>query len=239
MLSEHWHMLWLRLNTPHLEFRHPSDQELGQLADLAAEGIHEPDQTPFPCPGAVCLRRSGRSVVRAFGGAAALAAPRELVGGRPGPGPSGLRRRPDRRPANPRRSRLRDRWQASTFSWLGLRHRAGGIGTEMRAAVLHLAFAGIDAAEATSGAFDDNTSSLTRLRETRLRTRWHRTPRRPRSRHHDPPSASVSRPVAEASAHPCLDHRACALPTIVRPGRRRAARARSSRNDTFRSPQMR
>jgi hypothetical protein len=55
--------------------------------------------------------------------------------------------------------------KASTFSWLGLRHRAGGIGTEMRAAVLHLAFAGIDAAEATSGAFDDNTSSLTRLQE--------------------------------------------------------------------------
>lgn len=43
MLSDHWPMLWLRLNTPHLEFRHPSDQELGRLADLAAEGIHEPD----------------------------------------------------------------------------------------------------------------------------------------------------------------------------------------------------
>ena len=98
---------------------------------------------------------------------------------------------------------------------------------------------GIDATEATSGAFDDNTPSLTRLQETRLRTRWHRTPRRPRSRHHDPPSASVSRPVAEESAHPCLDHRACALPAIVRPGRRRAAPARSSRNDAFRSPQMR
>ena len=40
-------MLGLRLNTPRPELRHPSDQEPGQLADLAAEGIHEPDQTPF------------------------------------------------------------------------------------------------------------------------------------------------------------------------------------------------
>jgi len=57
-------MAGLRLNTPHLEFRHPSGQEPGQLAGLAAERIHEPGQTPSPCPGAVCLRRSGRPVVQ-------------------------------------------------------------------------------------------------------------------------------------------------------------------------------
>ena len=68
----------------------------------------------------------------------------------------------------------------------------------------------------TSFASSTERPAPLRLQETRLRTRWHRTPRRPRSRHHDPPSASVSRPVAEESAHPCLDHRACALPAIVR-----------------------
>jgi len=50
--------------------------------------------------------------------------------------------------------------QISSLSWLGLRHQGRGLGTEMRAAGLHLAFAGLGAAEATSGAFDDNAPSL-------------------------------------------------------------------------------
>lgn len=47
----------------------------------------------------------------------------------------------------------------STFSWLGPGRRGRGIGTEMRAAVLHLAFAGLAAREATSEAFTDNEAS--------------------------------------------------------------------------------
>ena len=47
----------------------------------------------------------------------------------------------------------------STFSWLAPGHRGRGIGTEMRAAVLHLAFAGLAAREATSEAFADNRAS--------------------------------------------------------------------------------
>jgi RimJ/RimL family protein N-acetyltransferase len=47
----------------------------------------------------------------------------------------------------------------STFSWLGPEHRGRGIGTEMRAAVLHLAFAGLTAREAASEAFADNQAS--------------------------------------------------------------------------------
>jgi hypothetical protein len=50
--------------------------------------------------------------------------------------------------------------EVGSFSWLGLRHHGQGIGTEMRAAVLDLAFAGLGAAEATSGAFEDNGPSL-------------------------------------------------------------------------------
>jgi hypothetical protein len=50
--------------------------------------------------------------------------------------------------------------EVSTFSWLGLRYQGQGLGTEMRAAVLHLAFAGLGAAEAVSGAFDGNAPSL-------------------------------------------------------------------------------
>jgi len=39
-------------------------------------------------------------------------------------------------------------------------HQGKGIGTEMRAAVLHLAFAGLGAEHARSDAFDDNPASL-------------------------------------------------------------------------------
>jgi RimJ/RimL family protein N-acetyltransferase len=46
-----------------------------------------------------------------------------------------------------------------TFSWLGLGYRGHGIGTEMRAAALHLAFDGLAAREAASEAFADNRAS--------------------------------------------------------------------------------
>ena len=50
--------------------------------------------------------------------------------------------------------------EVSTFSWLGVRHHGRGIGTEMRIAALHLAFVGLGATDAVSGAFEDNVSSL-------------------------------------------------------------------------------
>ena len=50
--------------------------------------------------------------------------------------------------------------EVSTGSWLGLEHHGQGIGTEMRAAVLYLAFAGLGAEHAVSSAFIDNPASL-------------------------------------------------------------------------------
>ena len=47
----------------------------------------------------------------------------------------------------------------TTFSWLAPDARGRGIGREMRAAILHLAFAGLGANEATSDAFVDNAAS--------------------------------------------------------------------------------
>lgn len=46
-----------------------------------------------------------------------------------------------------------------TFSWLSSDVRGIGVGTEMREAVLHLAFEGMGAAEASSEAFTDNLGS--------------------------------------------------------------------------------
>src|SRR6266851_4003442 len=47
MLIDHWPLLGLRLITPRLELRLPSDEELSELADLAAESMHEPGSMPF------------------------------------------------------------------------------------------------------------------------------------------------------------------------------------------------
>jgi RimJ/RimL family protein N-acetyltransferase len=47
----------------------------------------------------------------------------------------------------------------STFSWLLPEFRRHSLGTEMRAAALHLAFAGLGAREAASEAFTDNEAS--------------------------------------------------------------------------------
>ncbi|MBO1756762.1 GNAT family N-acetyltransferase [Allobranchiibius sp. CTAmp26] len=46
-----------------------------------------------------------------------------------------------------------------TFSWLAGDVRGRGLGGEMRAAALHLAFAGLDAREVSSDAFVDNDAS--------------------------------------------------------------------------------
>lgn len=48
----------------------------------------------------------------------------------------------------------------NTGSWLGRVFQGNGIGKEMRAAILHLAFEGLGAIEARSGAVHDNLASL-------------------------------------------------------------------------------
>jgi RimJ/RimL family protein N-acetyltransferase len=47
-----------------------------------------------------------------------------------------------------------------TGSWLGLSEQGKGIGKEMRAAVLHLGFAGLTAERAVTSAFADNPRSI-------------------------------------------------------------------------------
>lgn len=50
--------------------------------------------------------------------------------------------------------------EAETGSWLGLAHQGRGLGTEMRAAALHLAFAELGARSMASAAMTDNPRSL-------------------------------------------------------------------------------
>ncbi|MFI6368324.1 GNAT family N-acetyltransferase [Nocardia sp. NPDC050630] len=49
--------------------------------------------------------------------------------------------------------------EVNTGSWLGRKHHGQGIGTEMRATVLELAFAHLGAGSAVSSAFEDNLGS--------------------------------------------------------------------------------
>jgi len=46
----HWPLYGLRLRTPRLELRLPVLEELGALAQLSTQGVHDPDQMPFGVP---------------------------------------------------------------------------------------------------------------------------------------------------------------------------------------------
>src|SRR5258708_4778253 len=76
--------------------------------------------------------------------------------------------------------------EVHTGSWLGRRYQRQGIGTQMRAAVLHLAFEGLGAKSAVSAAFEDNPASLGVSRKLGYRDggiEWHLVRGRPALTH--------------------------------------------------------
>lgn len=156
MLADHFPLLGLRLRTPRLELRLPSSEELAELADLAVEGIHDAEVMPFPTawalrsPGEVALR-----VLQDHWQSLATWSPRDWT----------LRLAVflDGVVVGQQRISGRDfaiTRQVETGSWLGKRYQGRGIGTEMRTAVLHLAFAGLDAEEAVSLTFAGVDASM-------------------------------------------------------------------------------
>ncbi|MEU9026794.1 GNAT family protein [Streptomyces sp. NPDC048383] len=156
MLIDYWPLLGLRLTTPRLELRLPQSDELAALADLARDGVHDPSQMPFSS-GWTDLPETerARSVVQHHWLRLGNWTPEDwsinlavFLGGRP----VGMQALAAKRFALVR--------EVNTASWLGLSYQSQGIGTEMRAAVLHLAFTGLGAEEATTGAFADNAQSL-------------------------------------------------------------------------------
>ncbi|MEV7601212.1 GNAT family protein [Kitasatospora sp. NPDC089797] len=155
MLTDHWPLLALRLTTPRLELRLPADDELADLAALAAEGIHAPDRMPFLVPWTdLPPAERARSVVQHHWLCRGAWSPQDWS--------LNLAVLEDGRVVGLQTVTARDfavLREVGTASWLGARHQGKGIGTEMRAAVLHLAFAGLGALEATSGAFEDNDTS--------------------------------------------------------------------------------
>ena len=156
MTPRHWPLYGLRIHTPRLELRLPGLDLLDELATVAADGVHAPDRMPFTVPwtdGSPAER--GRAVyqhvlgtvanwsVRSWTLSLAVLHEGKVVG---------------------RQDLMADDFavkrEAETGSWLGLAHQGQGIGTEMRAAALHLAFAGLGARYAVSAAMTDNPRSL-------------------------------------------------------------------------------
>ncbi|GAA4237969.1 GNAT family protein [Actinomadura meridiana] len=155
MLVDHFPLLGLRLRTPRLELRLPSPEELATLAELAAAGVHDPDVMPFLVPWTDRPPAEiARSVVQHHWA--------QLAKWEPGAWSLNLAVFHAGVPVGSQSIEANDlaiTREVSTGSWLGRRHHGQGIGTEMRAAVLHLAFAGLDVEEATSVAFMDNHAS--------------------------------------------------------------------------------
>ncbi|WBB77888.1 GNAT family N-acetyltransferase [Micromonospora sp. WMMD882] len=156
MLIDRWPLLGLRVRTSRLELRLPTEGELAELADVAAGGVHEPDRRPLlvPWTDAPPADRA-RDVVQRHWRRRGNWTPEywtlELVVFAQGR-PVGLQEVQGRE--------FRVRREVSTGSWLGLAHQGQGIGTEMRAAALHLAFAGLGAEHATTASFVDNPAPL-------------------------------------------------------------------------------
>jgi RimJ/RimL family protein N-acetyltransferase len=145
--------LWeIRLRTPRLELRLPSDAELEELYAVAAAGIHPPEEMPFGVAWTDDLEHDAfvdfhRSAWREWSPTKWRC---NLVTFRDGRviGSQGFEA------ADFAQSRT-----VETGSWLGEQFQRRGFGTEQRAAALELVFRGLGAHAAMSGALFPNVAS--------------------------------------------------------------------------------
>jgi RimJ/RimL family protein N-acetyltransferase len=157
MTAAIWPLFDLHVSTPRLSLRYVDDELGGQLADLAAQGIHEPDTMPFSEPWTdVEPPQLQRNTMRYFWRSRADTtsehwhlnlATSDRDGRLIGLCSLDAEQFPTIR-------------TASTGSWLGRRFQGLGLGREMREAALHLLFAGLNGERATTRAWHDNAASL-------------------------------------------------------------------------------
>lgn len=135
--------------------RPDDDAGLYELAALALRGVHPPEQMPFLQPWTDASDDLVRTSVQHFWrGRAQLTAVDWSVN---------FLVRHDGRVIGIQELSGKDfaiTREVSTGSWLSIAHQRQGYGSEMRAAVLLLAFDHLNATIARSGAFADNAASL-------------------------------------------------------------------------------
>lgn len=155
-MSDPWPLRHLVLRTPRLALRPDDDNGLYELAALALRGAHSPQEMPFLSPWTDQAPDDlVRGTLQHHWGKRSQLTPRcwhisFLV-------------RHDGRVIGAQSLSAKDfaiTREVSTGSWLGVAHQRRGFGTEMRAAVLLLAFDHLGATTARSGAFVDNPASL-------------------------------------------------------------------------------
>jgi len=154
-VARFWPLHDLRVRTERLELRIPSYDDLIALGTLAYDGIHDPEEMPFGVPwtDAPPAERARATMQWHWKTLSEISADQwslpfvvvedgAVVGMQ-----------------EARAEKFAVRREVHTGSWLGRVHQGRGIGTQMRAAVLHLAFAELGAEWATTTAFEDNAAS--------------------------------------------------------------------------------
>jgi RimJ/RimL family protein N-acetyltransferase len=155
-LEREWPLFGLRVETPRLTLSYPTDADLGVLSALASKGIHDPAVMPFDIPWTDAAPEIlPRNSLQFWWSLRAEWKPTKwhlefvVREGTIVVGVQGLFA-----------TDFAVTRQVASGSWLGKAYQGRGIGKEMRAAILHLAFAGLSAQRATSGAFENNAASL-------------------------------------------------------------------------------
>jgi len=143
----------LRLRTPRLELRLPTADELDALREVALGGIHPPEFMPFTIawtddPELTDFHAYHEMRRREWGVDEWHLELAVFVEGRP----AGIQALESKNFA--------EALTVGTGSWLGRPFQGRGVGTEMRTAALELAFRGLGAQVARSGAVDGNFASL-------------------------------------------------------------------------------
>lgn len=150
-----WPLVDLRLHTPRLELRVPTDDDLLELTRIARDGVHDLAQSPFIVP---WDELPSPAFERQF----LLHWWRERGSWSPSDWKLGLAVLADGQPIGIQDVLAADFHRTRTVrtgSWLGLPFHGRGYGTEMRAAVLWFAFEELGAVVAESGYIDGNVAS--------------------------------------------------------------------------------
>lgn len=155
-MSRHWPLFDLRITTPRLELRLPTEELIDQLIDTIVDGVHDPDRMPFSIPWTRVPREQLPFNTLSF-------LWRELAGFKQDDWHLPLAVVVDGSAVGVQALTAKDfpvARQVDSGSWLGLSYQGRGYGTEMRAAALYFAFAEPGAEAATSASFVDNQASI-------------------------------------------------------------------------------